>query len=100
MSWDVSMTATKPSWRIAVNKGDRLNVATTYDTGSASWFDLARETFRLIGADPGRVHATTTDRFARPASRPAWSVLSTRAWTGAGLSAPRVWQEALADYLS
>src|SRR5436190_156669 len=33
------MTATKPNWRIALNKGDRLNVSTTYDTGNASWYE-------------------------------------------------------------
>ena len=35
-SWDVSMTVTKPDWRIAVKKGDRLNVSATYDTRRAS----------------------------------------------------------------
>jgi plastocyanin len=39
VSWDVSMTATKPSWRIAVKKGDRLNISATYDTSRASWYE-------------------------------------------------------------
>jgi plastocyanin len=39
VSWDVSMTATKPDWRIAVKKGDRLNVSATYDTRRASWYE-------------------------------------------------------------
>jgi plastocyanin len=39
VSWDVSMTATKPSWRIAVKQGDRLNVSATYDTRRASWYE-------------------------------------------------------------
>jgi dTDP-4-dehydrorhamnose reductase len=67
--------------------------------GTGSWCDLARETFRLIGADPVRVRPTTTDAFPRLAPRPAWSVLSTRAWTDAGLSPPRLWQDALAESL-
>jgi len=70
------------------------------NAGTASWFDLARETFRLVGADPDRVRPTTTDKFPRPAPRPAWSVLSTKAWTDADLTAPRPWQDALADYLT
>ena len=70
------------------------------NAGTASWFDLARETFRLIGADPERIRPTTTDKFPRPAPRPGWSVLSTAAWTAAGLRAPRDWRDALADYLS
>lgn len=70
------------------------------NAGQASWFDLARETFRLAGADPARVHPVDSAAFARPAKRPAWSVLSTRSWTDAGLTAPRPWQEALAAALA
>jgi dTDP-4-dehydrorhamnose reductase len=66
------------------------------NAGQASWFDLARETFRLAGAEPERVHPTDTASFPRPAKRPAWSVLSTRAWEAAGLAAPRRWEDALA----
>ena len=40
VSWDVSMTATKPNWKIAVKKGDRLNVSSTYDTRNASWYEV------------------------------------------------------------
>ena len=40
VSWDVSMTATKPSWKVAVKKGDRLNVSATYDTRRASWYEV------------------------------------------------------------
>lgn len=68
--------------------------------GQASWFALARETFRLLGADPARVHPTDSATFVRPAPRPPWSVLSTRAWTAAGLTPPRPWPAALADALS
>ena len=39
VSWDVSMTATKPNWRVAVKAGDRLNVSATYDTRKASWYE-------------------------------------------------------------
>ncbi|MGI8677847.1 MAG: dTDP-4-dehydrorhamnose reductase [Jatrophihabitans sp.] len=70
------------------------------NAGQASWWDLARETFRLIGADPNRVRPTDSAAFARRAPRPAWSVLSTRAWQAAGLTPPRAWQEALAEAIS
>jgi dTDP-4-dehydrorhamnose reductase len=67
--------------------------------GTGSWYDLARETFRIVGADPDRVRPTTTGAFPRPAPRPAWSVLSTQAWTGLSLPAPRPWRDALAESL-
>jgi dTDP-4-dehydrorhamnose reductase len=68
--------------------------------GQASWCDLARAVFELRGADPERVHPTTTDKFPRPAPRPAWSVLSTRSWTDRGLTAPRHWRTALTESLA
>jgi plastocyanin len=39
VSWDVSMTATPPEWRIKLKKGDVLSVKATYDTTDASWYE-------------------------------------------------------------
>lgn len=38
--------------------------------GSTTWFDFAREIFRLNGLDPERVTPTITEHFPRPAERP------------------------------
>ncbi|HJQ42863.1 MAG TPA: dTDP-4-dehydrorhamnose reductase [Jatrophihabitantaceae bacterium] len=70
------------------------------NTGQASWFELAREVFRLVGADPERVRPVSSEQFPRPAPRPAWSVLSTTSWTNRDLPAPRSWQAALAECLA
>jgi hypothetical protein len=40
VSWDASMTFTKPGWRVAVRKGDTLSVSTTYDSSRASWYEV------------------------------------------------------------
>lgn len=40
VSWDASMTFTKPGWRVAVRKGDVLSVHATYDTSKASWYEV------------------------------------------------------------
>jgi plastocyanin len=39
VSWDVSMTATPPRWRVAIRKGDVLSVSGTYDSRLASWYE-------------------------------------------------------------
>jgi dTDP-4-dehydrorhamnose reductase len=68
-------------------------------SGSTTWWGLARRVFEQSGADPERVHATTTDRFPRPAPRPAWSVLGHDGWAAAGLAPMRPWDEALDEFL-
>jgi dTDP-4-dehydrorhamnose reductase len=66
-------------------------------SGETTWCGLARAVFEELGADPQRVRPTTTDRFPRPAPRPAYSVLGHGGWTRAGLTPIRDWREALAQ---
>ncbi|MFC5955224.1 sugar nucleotide-binding protein [Streptomyces pratens] len=58
-------------------------------SGEATWYDLAREVFRLTGADPDRVRPLTGAAFPRPAPRPAYSVLAHDRRQDIGLPAPR-----------
>lgn len=64
--------------------------------GETTWFGLAREIFRLLGADPERVRPTTSEAFVRPAPRPAYSVLGHDRWQQAGIEPIRDWRQALA----
>jgi dTDP-4-dehydrorhamnose reductase len=66
-------------------------------SGEATWCDLAREVFTLLGSDPERVHPTTTDRFPRPAPRPAYSVLGHERWGELDIAPIRHWKTALAE---
>jgi dTDP-4-dehydrorhamnose reductase len=66
-------------------------------SGQATWFDFARLVFELAGADPERVRPTTSEAFVRPAPRPAYSVLGHGAWSAAGLSPLRAWDDALRE---
>ncbi|MGV4981066.1 dTDP-4-dehydrorhamnose reductase [Streptomyces sp. NRAIS4] len=63
--------------------------------GETTWFGLAREVFRLLDSDPGRVRPTTSTAFPRPAPRPAYSVLGHDRWRRAGIEPIRPWREAL-----
>jgi len=64
-------------------------------SGEGTWFDLAREVFRLLGADPERVRPTTTSAFPRPAPRPAYSVLGHGGWAGSGIEPIGDWRLSL-----
>ena len=66
------------------------------NSGEVTWFGFTQEIFRLAGADPARVHPTTSAEFVRPAPRPSYSVLGHDRWEGSGIAPMRPWQEALA----
>lgn len=94
----------QPTWTADV--ADRLvalgrteNASGVYhatSSGSGTWCDLAKEVFRLLGADPERVRPTTTEAFPRPAPRPAYSVLGHRRWAEVGIEPIGDWRERLA----
>ena len=64
-------------------------------SGETTWFGLTRAIFEHLGADPDRVRPTTTDKFPRPAPRPAYSVLGHEAWARAGLDPLPEWHTSL-----
>jgi dTDP-4-dehydrorhamnose reductase len=68
-------------------------------SGETTWYGLARAVFLGAGLDPARVLPTTSDRFVRPARRPAYSVLGHGRWAQVGLPPMAHWQDALRDAL-
>lgn len=68
------------------------------NAGQCSWYEFAREIFRLAGLSP-RLEPVTSAEYAARARRPLYSVLENAAYQAAGLPPFRPWQEALADYL-
>lgn len=64
-------------------------------SGEATWFELAREVFRLLGAEPGRVRPVTSEAFPRPAPRPGYSVLGHDGWARVGVEPIGDWRVSL-----
>jgi plastocyanin len=64
VSWDVAMTATKPSWKIDLQAGDEVSISATYDTTRGSWYESMGIMFTWYadGAD----HGGGVDPFTQP----------------------------------
>jgi dTDP-4-dehydrorhamnose reductase len=80
---------------LAERRGD-AGIFHAAGSGACSWYELAVEVFDRAGVSC-RVLPTTTERFARAAPRPAYSVLGTER-DEAPILPP--WQEGVAAYLS
>ena len=39
VSWNASISASRPDWRVKLRPGDLVELKTTYDTSSASWYE-------------------------------------------------------------
>lgn len=68
------------------------------NSGSCSWYEFAREIFRLAGMQVQLQPTTQADR-PLPARRPAYSVLGHRLLLDLGLPDLPAWQDALSSYL-
>lgn len=63
--------------------------------GQATWFELARCVFDLLGTDPERVRPTTSEAHPRLAPRPSWSVLGHDRYRGLPVEPIGDWRQAL-----
>jgi dTDP-4-dehydrorhamnose reductase len=83
-------------WRVVARGAPGLYHLT--NAGQTSWYDFAREIFRLSGLAPALTAVTAAEYGAR-AMRPAYSVLGHGRLAAAGEDDLRPWQDALAAYL-
>ena len=83
-------------WRVVARGPHGLYHLT--NAGATSWYDFAREIFRLAGLTPDLTGVTAADYGAR-AHRPAYSVLGHGRLAALGEDDLRPWPEALAAYL-
>jgi dTDP-4-dehydrorhamnose reductase len=77
-------------------EGEAFGIHHVAGGGSCSWYEFAQEIFDQSGTDC-RVMAATTDMLARPAKRPAYSVLGTERHDARALPS---WKQGLAAYLA
>jgi len=66
--------------------------------GECTWYDFAKEIFRLKGIDT-KVLPCTTEEFPRPAKRPEFSVLRNYRLELTTGDITRTWQQAIKEYL-
>jgi dTDP-4-dehydrorhamnose reductase len=73
-------------------------VAGTYhatNSGEASWFDFAKEIFKLTGISMDRVVPVKSSQYVTPAKRPAYSVLDHSGWDSVSFEPLQPWRDAL-----
>ena len=78
-----------------VNSAARPGIYHATSSGQTTWFGLAREVFRLLGADPERIRPIPSSGLARRAPRPSYSVLGHDGWSRAGVPPLGSWEAAL-----
>lgn len=78
-----------------LSKRDLVGTFHASNSGSASWYDLARMIFELNGKDQSRVLPIKSSEYPQTAKRPPYSVLSLEKWRSVGISPMQSWQDAL-----
>jgi dTDP-4-dehydrorhamnose reductase len=76
---------------------DAQGIVHVTNSGDCSWFDFAREIVKGAGLTT-KVRPVSSQQMARPAPRPAYSVLSPKSLQRYGIVMP-AWQDALQRYL-
>ncbi|MBI5510701.1 MAG: dTDP-4-dehydrorhamnose reductase [Deltaproteobacteria bacterium] len=69
------------------------------NSGECTWFEFAREIFRLTGMTPD-LRPVTSAEYGSKAKRPRYSILDNAKLVAAGVPALGSWQQALAAYVA
>jgi dTDP-4-dehydrorhamnose reductase len=67
------------------------------NTGQATWFEFAREIFKLTGTDDSRVSPVPASEYPRIAKRPSYSVLGNEEWGITSVPPMKDWKIALSE---
>src|SRR5579863_2080127 len=82
---------------IQLCRKNAIGIVHATNAGDCTWFDFAEEIIRSAGLDTA-VRSISTERMARPAPRPAYSVLSAVRLESLGIEMPP-WHDALRRYM-
>lgn len=61
ISWDVSLTASRPDWRVKVNTGDTVRITATYENKQSAWYENMGIVLLFVAKDD----PSGTDPFAK-----------------------------------
>jgi dTDP-4-dehydrorhamnose reductase len=82
---------------IELCRKDAAGIVHVSNAGECSWFEFAREVVQRAGLST-EMRPVSSQQMARPAPRPAYSVLSSKSLQPYGIEMP-TWQDALQRYL-
>lgn len=80
--------------------GGHRGVFHVTNSGQCSWYEFARTIVEYAGMHDVAVRPIGSERLSRPATRPAWSVLSDRKFAAASGRTMPDWRQALRNYLA
>lgn len=78
-----------------VNSDAPFGIYHATNSGSATWWEFARELFTLARQDPERVIPVSSSEFPSKVKRPAYSVLDHSKWGMVGIEPMQDWRAAL-----
>lgn len=80
---------------LEIGRGPVSGIVHVTNTGSTTWFELARTALSIAGLDAQTVSACTSAEYPTPTPRPAFSVLGTERRSQLGIEELPPWQESL-----